>query len=491
MTGNAEVDGLIVTQRQVVLTAHPLQRIGAFALSALAAKLTGRGGNVRDPGDVPATDFDAAVERMIEDAVAAAEAGRLRADSFWLKASGSFFPNSKMNHRSTLPMRSRAENTARVRGWRTMPDPATWPQVPCALCGRAAVAFYGKVDVPLIDAAGYCNTTPRGHEGLALCWPCVCCFHALPYGSRLTGGPSAGVHSWDDEFLSTTTRSQVRRSAGEISGFGVARSAGRYEHERTALLALRRYDRRLLAGVEVLVFSNYNLSARLDIYRVDEALAEWLRSTLRDPQRRRGWRALLAAYQAPPVSGSRRLARDAFQRPWRILITAAARLTDVPGPRAVLRFDADLAALTYSYLREVMDVNQADIDQVEALAAEIAQEIIADESAGPLMTFRVASRRVVALQKWLENKAVRRALRIGADERSAPLISTAQFRLLFDPDGQGWLYRRLLLIAVLNALHKEGWRPADAADAAADLPDPDQEVELAREDDEMVEGIEQ
>ncbi|EIV93247.1 hypothetical protein [Frankia sp. QA3] len=89
------------------------------------------------------------------------------------------------------------------------------------------------------------------------------------------------------------------------------------------------------------------------------------------------------------------------------------------------RFDADLAALTYSFLREVMDVNQTGIDQVEALAAEIAREIVADESAGPLMSFRGACRSVVALQKWLENKAVRRALRPAAEGSSAPLLTTA------------------------------------------------------------------
>ncbi|EIV93248.1 hypothetical protein [Frankia sp. QA3] len=128
---------------------------GAFALALLAALALDRTGAVHQPEDLPAVDFDAAVDRMIEDAAAAAEASRRRADSFWLKASGSFFPHSKMNHHPTLPKRTRAENTARVREWRTMPNPATWPKAPCALCGRAVVAFYGKVDVPPIDAAGY------------------------------------------------------------------------------------------------------------------------------------------------------------------------------------------------------------------------------------------------------------------------------------------------------------------------------------------------
>ncbi|CAO5168469.1 CRISPR-associated protein Cst1 [Frankia sp. AiPs1] len=490
MTGSAPEAATAAAQRQIVLTAHPLQRVGAFALAGLAAQMTGSGDGPQWPTGLPEADFDAAVEQMIDHAAAAAEAGRRREENFWLKASGAFFPNSKMNHRPTLPKRSRTENTARIREWRTMPDPASWPNAPCALCGRPAVGFYGKVDVPLVDAAGYCNTTPRGHEGLALCWPCVSCFHALPYGTRLTGGPSTAIHSWDEEFLKATTRSQVYRSAREIRGLAAPRGGGRYEHERTALCALRRYDRRLHAGVEVLVFSNDNRGASLGMYRVDEALAEWLRSTIRDPQRRRGWRSLLSAYEFAPVAGNRRLARDALHRPWRIFVTAAARLTTARNLRAMPRFDAGLTALTYSFLHEVMDVNQTDIDQVETLAAEIAREIVTDDRSSPLMSFQVACRNVRALQKWLEIKAVGRTLRRGSSGESAPLVTVAQFRLLFDPDGQGWLYRRLLLIAVLNALHAVGWAPTDGADAAQDLPDMDEEITLHPEDEEFVEGIE-
>ncbi len=85
---------------------------------------------------------------------------------------------------------------------------------------------------------------------------------------------------------------------------------------------------------------------------------------------------------------------------------------------------------------------------------------------------------------------MRRALRPPAAGTASPLLTTTQFRLLFDPDGQGWIYRRLLLIAVLNALHAQGWSPKDAAEALADLPEAEEEIKLAREDDEFVEGLE-
>lgn len=458
--------GVPAAQMSIVLTAHPLQRIGAFALAAVVAEEPLA---TVHPTALAEDGFTRAVEVMARDACRAAEEGRRGQDSFWLKASGAFFPNSKMNHRPTLGKRTRAENDGRIREWRTMPAPSGWPGVPCALCGRDAVGFYGKVDVPLVDAAGYCNSTPRGHGGLALCWPCVCCFHALPYGTRLTGGPSTAVHSWDDAFLRTATVERVGTTRREITAERKPEPSGRYQHERTALLAIRRYELPLRAGVELMVFSNDNRGASLGLYGMEEPLAEWLRSTLREPALRDGWRSLIAAYTVPPVAGNRRLARDAFHRPWRIFLTAADRITHGRGLRAVVRFNRPLAALSYSFLREVMDVNQTDVDEVERLARQVAAEIAGDDSAGALMKFRVACRNVVALQKWLERQAVGRALRRSKTAQDGPLLTTVQFRLLFDPDGQGWLYRRLLLIAVLAALHEVGWEPGDAAEQLAEI----------------------
>lgn len=485
-TATAAVGGR-AAQRAVVLTAHPLQRVGAFALAALAAE---EPVDAPHPAEMGAEEFDGAVEVMIEDACLAAEYGRRGKDSFWLKSSGAFFPNSKMNHRPTLGKRPRAENDGRIRAWRTMPEPAAWPGVPCALCGREAAGFYGKVDVPLIDAAGYCNSTPRGHGGLALCWPCVCCFHALPYGTRLTGGPSTAVHSWDDDFLARTTLEQTDTTSREITGERKPDPSGRYQHERTALLAIRRYEQPIRAGVELMVFSNDNRGASLGLYGLEEPLAEWLRSTLREPVFRRAWRSLIAAYEKPPVVGNRRLAWDAFHGPGRIFIAAAACLTGGRGLRAVARFDRPLADLSVSFLREVMDVNQADVDQVERLAREVAAEIREENSAGALMTFRVACRKPIDLQKWLEKKAVLRALRPSPTARRGPLVDTAQFRLLFDPDGQGWLYRRLLLVAVLGALHELGWTPQNAEDELAALEaEKIDDAPLSAEDEAFVGGV--
>ncbi|MCL9793801.1 hypothetical protein [Frankia sp. AgKG'84/4] len=460
-------------QASVVLTAHPLQRVGAYALAALAAKATtGELADAKSPADVLPEELAAAVSVMVRDAENAAEAGRVGVGSFWLKASGAFFPNSPMNHRPTLGKRTRGENNARISAWRTMPDPATWPGVPCALCGRDAVAFHGKVDVPLIEAAGVHNAVPSGHGGLALCWPCVCCFHALPYAARLTGGPSSVVHSWEDQFVRRSVMRQLDATYRRIVTGSDPGKSKPNEHELTVLRRLRDYDHPLAADVELLVFSNDNRGASLSRHSLGVPLAEWLRTTLRDPARKRGWQRLVAAYTDKKLHGSRPLAYDAFHRPTRIFVVATSRLTAADGLRAVVHFDRSLAALCCSFVREVMQVNQADIELVETLAGNIAARIAAEERAGALTTFRHQSVKASGLMSWLERESLLATLgRKGAATPSGdPFYTAAQFRLLFDFDGQGWLYRRLLVVAVLEALHSHPtWPPPDAVQKAAEL----------------------
>src|SRR5690606_25612893 len=174
-------------QQRLVLTAHPLQRIGAFAFAALA--------RARTLDAVSPELFAGVVQRMTDDAVRAALVrDSKRPAGYWLRCSRSFFPNAKMNHPSAA-RKDDSTLSAEVRRWRQMPHQETWPQAECILCGRRAVGYFGKSDVPLAESDIYRNTTPRGHEGRALCWPSLDCFYALPYGCRRTGGPSIGVHS--------------------------------------------------------------------------------------------------------------------------------------------------------------------------------------------------------------------------------------------------------------------------------------------------------
>ena len=156
----------------VELTAHPLQRVGAFALAALAG--------VRGPGQIDEAGLLAAAGLMHDHLRATTNLEDSKGPGgFWLGASYLFWPNSALNptSRGKLSVKERNE---RLRDWRTLPDPDQSIGVPCTLCGRAACKFYGKVDVPLAASPAHRNTTARGHEGMALCRGCLASFHALP-----------------------------------------------------------------------------------------------------------------------------------------------------------------------------------------------------------------------------------------------------------------------------------------------------------------------
>ncbi|GAA5075671.1 hypothetical protein GCM10023259_078420 [Thermocatellispora tengchongensis] len=459
----------------MVLTAHPLQRIGAYALAFL--------GKAASPAALLPGAFERAVEQMTADAVRAALQRDTKADDgFWLKSSLSFFPNSKMNHPSNAK-RTDEEIRDAVRQWRRAPEDR--PDAACVLCGRQAVGFYGKVDVPLAESDLYRNTTPRGHLGMALCRPCLCGFHALPYGCRLTGGPAIAVHSWDERFLARTLSRQVERNR-QLIAIGRADPRGIASREVLALQALRHHEDRMTAGVELLVFSNNNRGQTLEIESMDQPVAEWLRRSSRPP-RRTGFPALLRAHATRHQPGIVALARNAFRAPERIA-GACARYLTAHLDRGVIREETDaLAELCLSFVTEVMLMNQNEVDEITAAGAKVAAWLHAENSAGRLRAFHATLKDPPRMRRWLMRHNIDTLLD-PAVESESPLITERQFRLLFDPEvEQAWFHRQVLAVAVVQRLHELGFRPADRAEVAAAMAEEDAEHP---EDAEFVKGEE-
>ncbi|MEV0971069.1 hypothetical protein [Microtetraspora glauca] len=452
-------------QARLRLTAHPLQRIGAYALAALAKASSVEG--------LTSDGFATAVETVTRDAVAAALVRDTKSDQgFWLKTSMSFFPNSKMNHLSNAKKDDPTIRDA-VRRWRERPDPSAWPEAACVLCGRDAVGYYGKVDVPLAESDLYRNNTPRGHAGMALCWPCLCSFYALPYGCRLTGGPSTALHSWDERFMARTLSRRVERNR-QLIALGRADSRKVLSNEVMALQALRHYEDRLTAGVELLVFSNNNRGQTLEIQSLDRPIAEWLRRSSRPP-RKRGFPALLRAHATGDRPGALGLARNAFRAPEQIAQACSRYLTAHLG-RGVIRTDtAELAELCFSFVIEVMRMNQNEIDEIKAAGAQVAAWLNAENSAGQLRAFNATLKEPRRMRHWLMRRNVDALL----DQDSGiggPLITENQFRLLFDPEvEQAWFHRQLLIVSVVQRLHELGFTPADRAEVAAAMADEEKE----------------
>lgn len=438
----------------VVLTPHPLQRVGAFALARLAG--------VKHPEQAGELELARAVSVMHDDLYATTQLPDSKASGgFWLGASYLFWPNSALN-RTDRKKLSVPERRDRLREWRTLPGPGETIGVPCALCGRAACGFYGKVDVTLGASANYRNTTPRGHDGLALCRGCLASFHALPYGCAIAGGRAAVLHSWDDQFLQRAIGRQVhrmRQNASVAAGrFGDRRP---YARQVAALERIRAYDERLTAGVDLMVFSNSNKEQTLDVHAMSQPLAEWVRATRHRPDMAAGWRYLVRAHHGPKVPGWSALARNLFDQPRRVTTVAAAYLQGKAGDLRVPPGEVpDLGIVCRNYAMGVLGMQQSDADEIRQLAENVASEAGQDESG--FMRFVVASRKTSEFKKWLRGKAISQVRFSQAPEA---FISERQWRLLFDSGDDGFLNRDLLLICALEEVHKLNpkWRTDDPA----------------------------
>lgn len=438
-------------QQTLATTAHPLQRVGAYAVAALAGE--------QEPEELSAADFERAVETLTQDAVRAALVRESKSvQGFWLKASLSFTPNAPMNHPSN-GKKADAVIRARVEEWQraSVPDHAR-PEADCVLCGRPAIGYFGKVDVPLAESDAYRNSTPRGHDGTALCRPCLVSFHALPYGSHLTGGTSYALHSWDAKFMRRTVQRQVDRNV-IIAQTGEMPDRYATSREVVALRALREYGERLTSGVELLVFSNNNRSQSMEIHSLEQPLAEWLRTTLR-PANRSGFAFLVKAHVTSYAPGVVLLARNAFGEPYRLLSTATRYLGRVVSrPEHDREQVAAVSRLLYSFVTEVMQMNEKDREEIRSAAHKVAGFLSKEETGGKLNSLRASMRESRRMRFWLTKHSLEWAIRPPKDAHG-PLVTERAFILLFDPsqDNPGWFHRDVFLFGVLEELSKLGWK---------------------------------
>ncbi|MEV7006632.1 Cas8a1 family CRISPR/Cas system-associated protein [Streptosporangium sp. NPDC051022] len=449
MTGTSDLE-----QARLMLTAHPLQRVGAYAVAAMASDL--------EPDELPAEDFERAVKTMTRDAIRAALVRDSKtAEGFWLKASYSITPNSPMNHPSNGKKPDDVIK-AGIQEWRNASGDGANPDADCVLCGRPAVGFFGKVDVPLAESNAYRNSTPRGHEGMALCRPCVVSFHALPYGSHLTGGASYALHSWDAGFMRRSVQRQVDRNliiaeTGKLTeGYAAVR-------EVVALRALRGYGERLTAGVELLVFNNNNRGQSLEIHSLDQPLAEWLRRTLR-PVNRQGFAFLVRAHVTAYTPGIVMLARNAFGEPTRLFSTAVRHLGRVVSLTDHDREQVASASRLLDYfVIEVMQMNEKDLAEIRASAHKVAALLSKQETGGKLNSLRASMRESRKMRAWLTKHSLEWAIQ-PPENADGPLVSERAFVLLFGPgqDNPAWFHRDVFLFGVLEKLSQLGWRSKKA-----------------------------
>ncbi|WP_406341910.1 hypothetical protein [Streptomyces sp. NBC_01578] len=449
----------------VVLTAHPLQRVGAFALASLAG--------MAGPGELRGDVFQSAVDAMTRDLLATTTAARASDPAgFWLSASYLLWPNSKLNP-TARGKQSPPERESLIKEWRSRPAPADWLRAPCAYCGRGACGWYGKVDIPLGASVAHRNTTARGQDGTPLCYACVACLWAFPYGASLSGGRAAVIHSWDDELLAALTRDAVERTKRDaVAGAAMAGKPGPYARELWVMSAVRAYSGlRVRAGLELLVLSNSNKEQLLATQELSQPVAQWLRTTVRDSDRRAGYPVLLAAQASRQVPGEAFLAKRLFARPAQVMDFAVGHLMDRVSETGLVPPETlKLAPLVNSYCIEVLTMDDKDVERVKELARRLAALLGRDSRPGPFRDFIRANSRGGNLHGWFRSKGVDWLL-FPRPEGTAPvLLPVAEYRLLFEDD-RSWSWRRLLVFAVLEALAEAGWEPKGSREELDEIKD--------------------
>ena len=432
----------------VRLTAHPLQRVGAFALAVLAHRGTVRLRQVVHPHELTDADLRSANARMTVDLEATCKlADAKEPNGFWLKSSRLFWPNSPLNTTNRAKL-TRAQRGELLHTWRDLPEPE--PQVPaqCMLCDRNACGFYGKRDVPLLERAGNYNNTPAAHPGMALCRACLLSFYAMPYGCARSGPYAVAAHTWNDDLLLAMTKFQVDLT-NQLALAG-APSEARRSRELTALQQLRKHGRQVHDGMQLLIFTNDNRGQELYTHEMEQPVTEWARS-----QPRRRMRTLGHVHRRPKKPGREALARTLFEDPDRLVSTATHYLRDrVIKQRPWWDQATELAEICFSYAQKVLKVTTTDLDAIDRLAYRIAHKLNTDSSQ-QLRSFDAAWRKPGTLAHWLRRAALDHTLRgAGAAQAEEPFITEQQWLLLFDDGEQVFRHRDLLLVGVLRHLHE-------------------------------------
>ncbi|SFD70296.1 CRISPR-associated protein Cst1 [Streptomyces aidingensis] len=434
------------TAAPLILTSHPLQRAGAWAVAVMASRPS--------PQEVSTDDLDGVASRLVEDVTAAAVAAKETAAYDWWKVLFALYPNSKATH-SKRP-RDRAalrESMAELFA----ADPAGAVTRPCTFCGMPASAVWTKSNLPMFDTNKALNTLPPGVPGWPVCRGCRICAWALPYAAWVTAGSATVLTCERDEAEASFARRNVLR-ARRVMQLGFDGLPVGARAELVAARALRALPPRLPAGTTLWSFKNDNQEPWLRVTRTRRAVPVFLAAVTGSAELRRGWRLLERSLTYRDRSGqvtvsgpdeAARLLFEAEDGRSRSLLMQLHRLlsSEDRSWRAVDR--ASLTRLAFTYAKDVLGMT-TDLEPV----AELIADWIEHGSGSP--RGRLAEYRAVALSDYKLGALLLQAqYRLTMDGRRVA-AGPQHWKPLIEQRPRGWEQRMLLGATVFRLLQERG-----------------------------------
>ncbi|MBB4917231.1 hypothetical protein [Streptosporangium saharense] len=428
----------------LLLTEHPLQRCGAWAVTVLAD---------RERVEQVTTELlDSVTARIIENVVEAAVARQGSGAYDWWKVLFALYPNSKPTHAKRGKDRTALrEEMARL----FVLDDVSGPVWACTFCGQPSGVLWAKATLPMFDSIRAVNTLPPATAGWPVCRGCRVALWALPYGAWLTAG-SATVLTCDNPQVE---RQFVRRNiqrADRIRQFGFDGMPATAGPEAVTLEALREHASDAPVATNLWMFKNDNQEPWLLVSGTRTGVARFVHLLMADPDCRRGWRDLRRALARrdrqgkAAVDGATAAARLLFDREGgqsdRLPMELWARSADLEKvPRHTL---VGWRALCRLYVEVMFEM---DPDRIKPVAELLAGWIAQESHRGRFNLYRRAAGSGYELHKLL----ITAGARLYLDGKERHVVPEVLGDLLAN-GSQGWRERTVLFFEVIETLHKRG-----------------------------------
>ncbi|MGH3932656.1 MAG: hypothetical protein ACRDTF_22085 [Pseudonocardiaceae bacterium] len=428
--------------KPLMMTGHPVQRCGAWAVTLLADR--------EHPDEVSVDDLESVAGQLVDDVVRAAIAAKDSEFYDWWKVLFALYPNSKATH-SGRPKDADALRPEIADLFAADPMPARMR--PCTFCGSSSGMLWTKKNLPLFDTDRAVNTLPPQSAGWPVCRACRIAMWALPYGARVTAG-SATVLTCEDPYVEWKFAQRNVARAARIRQLGFSGLGADASPEYVALKVLSDPAVHRLVGTTLWMFKNDNQDPWLRVTGTRVAVAGFLRRMQADPQAWKGWlhlRRVLTRRDTRGVvvqHGADAAAKTLFegesQRSDGLLRTLLSRAerTDQVSQRALLAW----GALFRLYVKEMYEMDSSGLKPVVNVLAEW---ITAEKNAS---RGRFGEYQSIASDPYKLNGLLMKATaRLVLDGRR-PADVTEAAPVLLASGSQGWRLRGQLFFEVVAVL---------------------------------------